>query len=525
MHPEQQTYYPQANPIRNRRFITLAIALTIGLALLLVVWWLAGRAYIVVRVTDTPTTATITYTLTNQATGDSITIESTDHEIKQLVPTGEYEVTVNQAATNGFAITKAGRFLQTSEVTIRLEPEKSRTFVGENPSPCMTYVAGTLLSYSCGSTLPSLQAHVPATGTRPTITRTNPLLASDSTIEGTITLGGTTHILLREVFSGEVYTYQHVLYPLDSDLTFDDGIVLQGLDADAYYTIAPFESGFIAYEDTAQKAFYFASADAEPATLDPGRPAQPDTAPITLQSDRNSFAITYSEEADDGETENTADPHGEHTHGTSWISLYTKEVQQVFSFNKPYTSALPCGKERLCAIANKILDVYAINSDAPEIMFSITGVTTVLSGPNETVRVIREQDVLQLNLETQSGTIMYNFGDYTYCGATTISEGLLLCVVGEGSKSALLISNDDVVRHTIDKQVLELRKSELINSVSAYQNYIHIAPHVSKMRFNAETREFEYDPDEKKRVGEEINKAIRASGIDTDTYEVINVNP
>lgn len=500
--------------LRRKRSIQLLIALVAVTVFVLFVQWISTHGYIQI-ITQNAAEAPINYTLTNQASGESIEFTSDAAEVRRLVPTGEYEVIVNQETNNGFALATTKRFLQSTNITVSAEPEKQRTFVGDGPNPCMAYV-DMLYSYSCGSYFTSLQAHLPATASSSTITKTTDEV-SIGTITGIVTVKGDQYVIVRDILDDETGITQHILYPLNQNLSLSlrNAIALHDLPGDAYYSVRQFQSGFILYSDS-DTAYYYQDPEAAPTVIKLASP-QEDTNLFTIGVSTKRIAAAYSEL----DVDEVLDIHDEDdTKGTMYVTISDGDASASYIFDRIYRTILPCGTQKLCMLSGSKVDVYDLNTASPERLFSISNVSNIEQA-GDSVIITKDKQLLLLNADTQNGSIAYQLGEYTSCGTAPTARGILLCVLQGSKKSALLIDTNENVANPIDKQILQLNNSADISSYSIYGNQITIAQNMGPPVYNPELQIFDYDRTRVQQVTNRINRQLREAGIDTERYRVV----
>ena len=82
----------------------------------------------------------------------------------------------------------------------------------------------------------------------------------------------------------------------------------------------------------------------------------------------------------------------------------------------------------------------------------------------------------------------------------------------------LNISNKD----SIDKRIAQLLKYYEVNDINAYGSYIYIVPNYGPTIYNQAIQGYAPDPTEVNRVNNVLTQEINKTGINRNTYQIIN---
>lgn len=495
----------------RKRLIGLLLV-AVSVAAFYFIW---SYGFIEITVSEGAGSGDFTYEITRgQQTTTTKTNTST---YKKFVKKGMYEVAITQGESGHYLIVESPGFLGTQLEKVQLEKERDRSFVGDNPSPCMEIKNNLLVSFACNGPFNALQSHEPATATHPTYTR---LSKSPYTgyIEGVLSTKEGTVVVLNNVGEMEDQGEPHVAYILGNDLTLSDGIGLKGLDEETVYAFYAHKDGFVAYDERQNDFLYFNSRQAQPTTIKTKTPQNNKMNLSSVSVQPNSIITIYSTEGD--ATDELESGHS--INADSEIIVSNAQEDRSFAFEKHYISAHLCGTQKLCLLQNDGLDVFDVSANKPKLLYTVSGVEKV-EPANEDLIVVRNSSIVRLDIDNKQGRQEYTFGGYQYCGLRLAPEGYVLCLVNNRNrKVALRIYSQREVADPIDKKIARLLESEAIDLVSIYGNIIYISPKYGTYTVDSASDTIQYDPETKKNADNAIAKAIQDSSINRTKYQIIN---
>lgn len=498
--------YPNDNPtIKLKR---LAVAALILVFLLVVFVFIKNNSFILIEAGTEPGQQT-TYEVTDPK-GKTKEHKSSGGSKRIRVGTGDYGVSVKAAGRSYFAAVKAGGFLRTSKVTPILEPEKKRTFVGNNPGLCMEYLVSKLISFSCSAGFEDINIHVPATANTPTYVLKNPNKALSLYVESSLKAAEGTIMLVKQNLVGDKQA-AHIIYVLGDSLNPTRSQVLAALDAGKGYALAGYKDGFLAYSLSAGKAYYYATLSSKPEEIELEKPRGENLTAASLSTRGGSLLVLYTPPADSSSKKTSVEVH-----------MKTNGNWKVSTLKGSYTEAVLCGTDKLCAVGNETMDVYDTKPEKPKLLYSIKNVISV-KGTGEGVMVIRSGDVLRFDADKRAGFIDFSFGDYLFAGLQPQPSGYILSLTNnKGKKVALLVDGQIPDEDGIDKKVAQLLKHESVDDVSAYGSYVFVSPSVGPLAYIDSLGEYGYDPVLVKQKNADIIQAINSIGIDRTKYTVVS---
>lgn len=505
------------NRVQIRALIILGVFLLIGGV---VFYWLYNSSFISVSITNA-TNSQLTYTFTSQQSNKQTRVESSQNSIKKRLPRGDYSVEVTQGGTSFVAITTSPGLMRTESVDGTVQAERSRTFIGNNPSPCMFY-NGTLYSFTCGAGLSSVNRHVPGTATSPTYVQ-QPFKNNYQDADSMVTTGGGNMYTLIKTHAGSGASDEYVFATLDASGKVTEVSQLPDLDAGVKYRLTPYKEGFVVFSQNFETILYYTSPQAKPEKITIDKPKDTVLRGSSLFSLGDTLVLMYSsisaeDISDAGSGDATKDVKDE-------IVVFRNGTTTRFTPDTHATSGALCGTNKLCTIEGANLVVYDISNNKLKQLYHIPNVQGVRNiGSN--LFVIQNDQVLLLNADDAKGYIAYNMGSYKYCGLGQSEDNLLLCVSNEkNQKVALLINPNEPMAEPIDKQVASLLKQADIKDVSAYKNFIYIVPNYGRTVFVPSLGSFGYDPAVVNVVNQKINNTIKALQINTNAYTIGGLSP
>jgi hypothetical protein len=490
------------------------IIISSGLVVLLATWWLATHSYIEIS-TGSGLDKVTHFGLLDQRTGKVITIDSGEKSIKRLVRKGSHEILVKQGDLSYFSIVKAQGFLSTKKVHANLLPEKARTFVGENPGPCMNIVKSVLISNGCNDTYSNTKLHVDGTATRPPYSQ-KLSTSLGGYVEGIVqTSEGTIALIKPSEVEGEG-TPQQIGYVLETGLEKPLGIPLKGLDGSKTYGIIQHKTGFIVYDIKSFEAFYYQSLSAEPKQISIPIAKDKSLKPYLITTYDETIVVAYSV-ADIDELD-LDDPNARNN---SEVALLKDNETNQLHFNHHYASVSMCSPDRLCMLRGGRLEVFEINKNKAGLDYAISNVDDMaLIGT--TPVLTRGNEMIGFDANKRQGNIDYSLGSYGSCGFRPSLNGYILCLTTPSNeKVALYIDRQQQDYDAIDKKILELAKIPEVKRASVTNKVIYVLADKGALVYSQALQGYGYSPDTEKSALSAINAAIDKIGIDRNRYQVV----
>ena len=495
----------------KRRLTLLGVALLV----LVVSMWLLSHSSIEVTISGSPNVSA-TYSFIDQTSGKTtVEIKSSSSRIKKTVRKGSYQVVVQRGNSSFSSFIQTKRFLGKTTVFADLQTEKSRKFAGDNPQACMNLVDNTLISYICDYIYANIKVHLPATASSPTFTLPNPDKTIFGNIEGIVTTAeGTIALVNNHVSENSA----HTIYKLSATPNLSSKVVsiLGDLNQEKTYSMKPYKTGFLVYDDSLEEIFYYSSASAKPERVAITRPEDTALKPNSLSISENTIVLTFSNSLGGDDIGQGAEQP------ELAVAIYESPQTNQFTFKGEFADVRACGNKQLCLLKNKTVDIYDISQKKPRKLFSVPGVNSIESAGQDLL-AINDLGIFQIDLGKRSGYMQYDFGDYHYCGLQRQADNYLVCVRDEkGDSVALYVDRTTSDTDSIDKKIVELAKLSEIKKISAQGKYIFISPDLGKLVYNDSLQIFDYDPTTKKSVNDAINQKINSLGIDRNIYTIIN---
>lgn len=485
--------------IKNKYiFITIiVVAIVITVALLS---WLINSSFIEVKVTNGES-GSYKYSFLNQTSNKNIEVVTNSSQIKQLVPTDSYNVTIQQKNSSFISVVKTDKLLANTYIETKLYPENKREFIGNNPSQCMSYVNSVLVTFGCNDLLANALVHVPATKSLPTYSTTTRGQGPAGYYEGIFETKGGSFALSHIPMSSE-NGQTHILNKLGNNFTSVESINITNLNPTTRYSTINYKGGFIAYDQSFKEIQYFPSFNNQSTNIT-GVSLDSSYTPISLDVNKDTILTTYSKDKQ--------------------TYLYFNNSGNINSTNvdKKYTKVIYCGETYLCMTNDKILDIYKINNNQLDYQYSINNVIDMLNINNSLV-FVNDVGVVKFDIVNRNGYFAYSFGIYKYnsIASTTSNNQFVLNVSNpQGNRVALLINPLESNSDNIDKKIAELQKDPNIKTVSIYKNFITIVPIIPTFTNNLGMTEF--DSSKTKEINQQISDSITRVGINQKDY-IIN---
>ncbi len=511
------------------RYITLLVIGIILIAIITGIVWLTTHSAITVTVTN-PGKQELTYQITSSNDGSITTVKSNQNKLKKYVKNGSYEVAVQQAETSFYKLISVRSVFKSTNIEAKLEAEKTRTFVGDGPGPCMYYGSDLLYSSSCSTTYDNLNAHIPATTQSPSFTNHSSEDTYGLSITGIIKDNGKNNIILasesEEGHPGAIDAYELGGAP---NLV---GTKKSLKNIDESVSIAQQENNkFVLYSKSLNTVLQYDSLASEPQSITIDKPANEDLNPVSLSLGNNRIAAVYSTNTEgidaglDNFGEDAASEHNDEK-GTVAVQVYESGKTYSLKLDGTYKEVRLCG-DYLCALGIKNLSVYEIKNKKTKKLFELPNVLAVENDQNNLI-VIKENEVISLNIAQRTGSFNYSLGTYTFCGSSSVIDGgYLICVVDEANNThALYVNTKQTNTDSVDKKVAALvSNKKYISSVSPYKNFIYISPSVGDISYQSSTNNYGYDIEVRRSVAASINDLILKNGLDTAKYTIVNTLP
>lgn len=447
-------------------FVTIC-GLLVGLS------WIWGHSYIYL---ENNNTARRTYKIINDA-GISTSFVSSERVVKRLVKKGTYQVVVQQDAKNFFAIRKAGGFLVSSRISVGLINEKERAFVGNNPAPCAHYLGDALFSTECGGSAYRIEKHLASSGYTPSYRALLPSNNLFGELGGiATTTSGDYLALLKDVEGVAGYSLQKI----SSELVGGVRTRIDTLDPNYEYSILPYLSGVLVYQESIGQYLYIDPTNMSTTPIRIDSPKSSGLSFTSLRTAEDNIVVMYS----DGSATENLNPEEDSLPkselvGKSEAIIYTKNGQKHILLQNIYSSAVVCGKQRLCAIGLLGMSVYDISKQNPVKLYTIPGITDVFETSSSKILLVSSLGIMSYDPSTDSGSYDYTFGEYRVCGfSPAANDEYLLCLINNRQEKVGLVvyPKQTKERTPIDKAVLNILKSNAVSSVSAYRNIIIVTP-------------------------------------------------
>lgn len=506
--------------MRSTNLKRLIIFATLGLLLFAAAYVMYSYSFIEIIVENPTGTSEVSYKITD-SNNSVVSVLSSDTTTKRLVKRGTHQVHIQQADQSYFSLTNAGGFFSSTTLNAKLEREKSRQFVGDNPGSCVYFLNLTLLSHPCGGRLNKLDIHMPANASQPTHTKKQGGVV-EGYVEGLVTIKDGTYVVVKAPEAGEDQGSPHTAYLIDSTGRISLGTSLKGLNPNNVYQALSYNNGALLYNLAESQLFYYSSFGAEPTPVSIDKPLNDSLKPFGLSTLGETIVVSYSE-GSVIENNRFGTSEEREASGVAEVIIYQNNTSKHFSLSKLPLNIRLCGDEQLCVLQqNGNLEVFATDGDKLKKLSMITDVTKIENVQNGLL-IVRTAGVFFFDPIKNEGYLSYALSDYEYCGIKTAASGYILCVTNSKNVSSTLYVNlAQPGTDAIDKKVAELAKLKDIKSVSAYGAFIFISPELGDLVYNSTTKGFQYDPIIRSTVANKINQEVDRLQIDRNVYRVIN---
>lgn len=498
----------------NKKLIVFLVIVTSILSVCF--YWLATHSFLELTLPNDNSTYTIELTR-DGAKPTSLTAKGS---FKKMLRSGNYEIAIVSSNGSYYQQKTLPRFLKTAKVTAQLKPEKSREYVGNNPSSCVYYFESVLFSIACGDKINKLKQHVPASESTPTLVRkiSTPLLG---TIEGEITNPKTNYLLIKAPSGGEDQGAPHTIYPINSSGVLGVGKPLTQLDASQLYSIESTTTGFLVYSKKNGSVFWFSKNNEflkqqqVPATQD-GKKL------LKVLPAKNGLVSFYS---------NNVVAEVDFSSGQSESHFYTQSTEKgitIVTANKTHTLNLDsnsvglCSEDIACGLNNQNLELYDLSSGKKIKQFNNVLSYQIL---NDELLVIKDRYILGYDLSASTGYLSFTSPlSLSICGTKTVSLSYyLLCLINkDGNKETLLINTSKNDTTAIEKRIENIKSNPNIEAVSAYKNFVFITPVIGQLTLQPGVG-YTYTKKQLQQAASNFEKAVSDSGIQDKDYTPINV--
>ena len=511
---------PQNRPQITSRHLKQLAAITAVLLIFIVVFlWFFNHSFIKVTV-ETPVNGEVSYALVNQKTKKSIEATTKSSTIKKLVKKGTYEILIKNSETSSLSVESTKPFLKTTSVNSQLQQEKSRAFVGDNPSPCMDYDQFILVSYACSGDYRDASAHLPATAGTPTITQNDADDFENLSFGGLIKINDKKMAFTEGHYDVESTEQENRLFEIGDKLEPSNGQKLPGLSSEKVHRINKYRDGFLVFSNDYSDIKYFSSPAELAENIEITAPEDSELGGQQLSIEAARIALAYSSPDRDLEAEENEKSKGGET--TS-VQVYENGKTKSFLFKGSFYLAQLCGGKYLCMVQDRELGVYDISGERAKEIIRVGNVYNLKSA-GDNLLIVRYDGVFEFDVEKRYGYMQYSFGEYTPCGVELAQDkGYVLCMINpKKDKVALYVDPENNNTDSIDKKVLKLLSLPYISTVSAYKSFIYISPELGELEYDSNARGYIPNPEIKQKANEDINNIISEIGIDRSAYKIIN---
>lgn len=488
------------------------------LVVVFVVWlfvWLYNSSFISVSLGGT-SQSPAQYKLINQESGKETIVSATN--FKKRVSRGSYQLSASRDETSSFRTVITKGFFRTTSINIKLQPEKDRKFIGNNPQDCTGLLNGILVSYACGGLFSDARIHVPATADTPTYIDQNSQAAVSGYLQGIVQISEGSAALIRlsgdynKATTNEDKTNSglYYLYLVDEKLTPFKSIHLTDLSPEKVYSIKKAGTGFLIYDTTLTDAYYYNNYQAKPRKIEFGAPSIDGLKRSAFDIKDLKTLMLYSESP--GSKKSIEKTKTE-------IVVSGNDVKKNISISGYYQSALFCGNNKICLLSDGVLRIYDLESN--KLISTLKNIEAI---DNSIGFIAVDKDgVLSFDVDKQIGYYLYTFSDFGYESMESTINGYILNIgSGKASKSALFIDLNSENVNSIDKKIFQLEKIPEIKSISIYDKFISIVPEYGNLEYDAKLRSFEPNKEILKKAAETINKKIDELKIDRTKFVFSN---
>lgn len=477
--------------------------------------WLYGYSFITISPIDAASSQ-VTYHLTNQSSNKVVAFESSGKTVKKLVARGSYEIVATQGSKSGFVVVKTGGFLMSKSVSLKLVSERTRIYVGNNPTGCMFYSGVLLLSYEC-TDIDGASVHQPSTNTQPTATKKISAFESGQ-VEGIVATYEGIVALVHQHVDSEDAPPSHDLVLLDTQYNVVSSKSISEFNATERLTIKPFRDGFIIANSTLGSAFYYSSIKGAPSSLTLNSSKNTKLKPYYITTSGDAYLVAYSKDGDGGDSALDATKI---TNAQTNIVISSGNTISRLTVGSRPASIEFCDSKHLCILNNNQLSVYVIAGKKITYAYKITGVDSIRK-TNEGLVFAKNKGIWGMDVASRSGYMEYSLGVYSLCGIKDAINGYVLCLIdSRQNKVALHIDPKNTDVDEIDKKITSIQSLPEVSHISVYGNYLYISPQAGTVTYLPAIQGYGYDPNLLAVTKEKILTSVKRLGIDTNTYKIV----
>lgn len=482
--------------------------------------WLSNHSYINIVVNDNIGENNITYIISGSTS--KVNKDSKNKTLKKLVKRGSYGVTVTSNNKSYFKSVDTGRFLSTTNIYATLSPEKYRSFIGDNPEDCSHFNGTVLISWACSDLYENLSKHVPATRSSPAyiqktkdILRSGYLMGVTSNNEGTLALVSSLEHVSPNVESG---FGSYFLQVIDNDLKITKEKELGDIPKGADYGIDSSGTGFVIYDKNYKDIAYYKSIDDnQPKKLKLNMGDTKNARPQQLSVSSYGMISFFS----NSESEDIDNLGKEESKKTSTLFVYTNgeyEPRRLEIDGRSFTSAEFCWKDKLCLVSSEGLEVYSTDNTSNGPLYLVPNVVATKS-LKSSILMATPAFLYSFNPDTREGLAEYSFGGYGFCGLSQNGNSPTLCISdNKGRRSMLFLDEQKNNVDSIDKKILDLKKTPGIKSVSVSGDVIYITVDAGELVYSEQKQAFDYNETSKNTAINNANKMVDKLGVDRNKY-------
>ncbi len=448
-----------------RKLLLLVFIVTVGL---FGIFWVSthGRLKIVVSGADQNTSYAVFASSGNR-------VSSTQGDgYNKTIRNGTYYVVVEGSKGTFVFSTSVGRFLKTSFKQVQLVPESERTYIGDNPFPCMYHLWGSFISGGCGSFISDFSVHTPATTSMPTYKE--PFMPDS--IGGYLSAvlyqkDGQPIILSRFEATeggGEASYYLQKLPADKSTPPFDP---VPFVDVNRDYSISRYGDGFVLYTQADRTIWYYPSFQKQPTKL----------ILKTVPKDMSLIHIGVQDSVivqlfGDYKPATEAKPDTQGT-GKTTVVISQNNSEKQYTLKGHYKGGFVCGSELLCLLgANNTLYSYKLDGKKLILNTEIPDVLDTLSIGSR-LYYVTASGLTDFDFTSQEGRLIYSFGSYRFCGTIQAPDGFYMCIMDKKDRRvALHIQQNQPVSYKIDRAVEKLSSVSGVDVISANGFYLYVIP-------------------------------------------------
>lgn len=525
-----QTSRPSASNLRKRLILSF-----VGFALLLFGYLLFSYGFIEVEIVN-PENGNLSYKINDQHQ------KYNESSFKKLVKRGSYEVLASQDSNNKVGVIESGGFLSTNKLSLELESQKSREFIGDSPASCFEFIKSRLLSWSCFGNAEGGKVHAPATTQIPSLNKSFSVFGySGMRLMDFLSSDGQTYALVGVDYDDGSQVALYEFDPVTGVIDSTKSRQINELPGGKNYQASRVDDGYLIYSDDGYELMKFKDIGSEIIRIN--RPDVKDGLKLySLQTNQNTIVMVFGHEFTGSEMggssffpsypKNDKQNSGDGRINNSFdegmdggeIVLINGDDQTVIPFKNRAHQIRLCGEKMICMLHESKLTFYELNATKLTKLFQMTGVSQIESSGKHLL-VVKDDGVMVMDPLTRQGHYEYMFGGYSFCGIKPLDKSYLVCVNSKQDnrrQSVLRINTEVDTTDYIDQQILELQELQEVKSLSIYKNLIYLSPELGELTFDEKTKMLDHNPETKKRVNESINRKINESGIDLRKYTIIN---